>query len=208
MKKRKIACHDCDLLMLIPHLKHRQKAVCPRCGFILTRFYQHAPVKLLAFTLTALVFLTFSLKFPFLNFYLHGNEQSLTLIESIQSFSSLNYIFVSIFLFSTAIVIPLLFLLSIVYISWSFNSKLLLPLTMQTLKFALLILPWNMAEIFLVSILISLIKIMTLANVSFGLSFLFYILFIMSLSATLMYFDRYQLWSIYQLKMKKYHGPN
>ncbi|NQZ82994.1 MAG: paraquat-inducible protein A [Colwellia sp.] len=206
MKKRKIACHDCDLLMLIPHLKHRQEAVCPRCGFILTRFYQHAPVKLLAFTLTALVFLTFSLKFPFLIFSLHGNEKSLTLIESIQSFSNINYIFVSILLFSTAIVIPLLFLLSIVYVSWSFNGRGLLPFTPQTLKFALLILPWNMAEIFLVSILVSLIKIMTLANVNFGLSFFSYILFIISLSATLMYFDRYQLWSTYQLKLRKSYG--
>jgi len=203
MKKRKIACHDCDLLMLIPHLKHRQEAVCPRCGFTLTRFYRHAPVKLLAFTLTSLVFLTFSLKFSFLIFYLHGNSRTLTLIESIQSFSSVNYIFVSMLLFATAIVIPLLFLLSIVYVSWSFNANNLLPFTSQVLKFALSILPWNMAEIFLVSILVSLIKVMTLANVNFGLSFFSYILFIFSLSATLLYCDRYQLWSTYQLRARK-----
>ncbi|MFT5759941.1 MAG: paraquat-inducible protein A [Alteromonadaceae bacterium] len=206
MKKRKIACHDCDLLMLIPHLKHRQEAVCPRCGFILTRFYQHAPIKLLAFTLTSLVFLTFSLKFSFLIFYLHGNARSLTLIESIQSFSSINYIFVSILLFATAIIIPLLFLLSVVYVSWSFNAKKLLPFTEKVLKFALSVLPWNMAEIFLVSILVGLIKVMTLAHVEFGLSFFSYILFIISLAATLSYFDRYQLWSTYQLKLRKVHG--
>jgi paraquat-inducible protein A len=109
-------------------------------------------------------------------------------------------------LFATAIVIPLLFLLSIVYVSWSFNAKTLLPFTPQILKLALTILPWNMAEIFLVSILVSLIKIMTLANVDFGLSFFFYILFIVSLSATFMYFDRYQLWSTYQLKLRRLHG--
>lgn len=200
MKKRKIACHECDLLMLMPSLKHRQKAVCPRCGFVLTQFYQHGQVKLLAFALTSLVFLTFSLKFSFLIFSLHGNEKNLTLVESIQSFTEINYQFISILLFSMAIIIPFIFLFSIVYVSLSFNRPKLLPLTEQVLKLSMVLTPWNMAEIFFVGILVSLIKVMTLANISFGMSFFTYTLFIVSFSTTFMYFDRYQLWSIYQLK--------
>jgi len=203
MKKRHIACHDCDLLMQIPALKHREQASCPRCGYVLTQFYQHAQSKLFVSAITALVFLTFSLKFPFISFSLNGNENSLTLLESILSYESLSYLFISALLIVTAIIIPLCFLLSAIYITWSFDSKNLRPFTSQLLKLTLLIKPWNMAEIFLLGVIISFIKVQTMANIEFGASFAFYLLFIASLSSTFFYFDRYQLWSLYQLKMKK-----
>ncbi len=203
MKKRHIACHDCDLLMQIPSLKHRQQAICPRCGYVLTRFYQHAQPKLFVSALTALVFLSFSLKFPFILFNLNGSENTLTLLDSIQSYENLKYFFISALLIFTAIIIPVCFLLAVIYITWSFDSKTLRPLTNQVLKLTLLLKPWNMAEIFLLGIIISFIKVQTMAHIEFGASFAFYLLFIASLSSTFFYFDRYQLWSLYQLKAKK-----
>lgn len=203
MNKRQIACHDCDLLMQIPSLKHRQQANCPRCGYVLTRFYQHAQPKLFISALTSLVFLTFSLKFPFILFSLNGNQNTLSLLESIQSYETLGYFFISALLIFTALIIPVCFLLCVIYITWSFDSERLRPFTNQILKLTLLLKPWNMAEIFLLAIIISFIKLQSMANIEFGASFIFYLLFIVSLSSTFFYFDRYQLWSLYQLKVKK-----
>ncbi|WP_077338205.1 paraquat-inducible protein A [Pseudocolwellia agarivorans] len=203
MKKRHIACHDCDLLMLIPPLKHREKAKCPRCGYVLTRFYRHAQTKLLVSALTALIFLAFALSFPFIIFSLHGDEKTLTLLESIQNIENITYILISALLAFTAFIIPLSFLLCILYISLSFKTKKLLPFTNPILKLTVLLKPWNMAEIFIISILVSFIKVQTMAYIEFGYAFFFYLLFIMSLSATFIYFDRYQLWSLYQRKSKQ-----
>ena len=33
---RHILCRECDLLVALPELEHRQKAACPRCGTTLT----------------------------------------------------------------------------------------------------------------------------------------------------------------------------
>ncbi|PLN50487.1 hypothetical protein, partial [Klebsiella pneumoniae] len=33
---RHILCPQCDLLVALPQLEHRQKAACPRCGTTLT----------------------------------------------------------------------------------------------------------------------------------------------------------------------------
>jgi paraquat-inducible protein A len=203
MKKRNIACHDCDLLMTIPALKHRQEASCPRCGYVLTRFYQHAQPKLLVSALSALIFLTFSLKFPFILFSLNGNEHTLTLLESIQTYDSLSYLFISALLIFTALVIPLCFLLCVVYITWSFKSSTLFPRTGLILKLTLLLKPWNMAEIFLLGIIISFIKLQSMAYIAFGPSFIFYLLFITCLMSTFVYFDRYQMWSLYQFKVRR-----
>lgn len=206
MKKRHIACHDCDLLMLIPPLKHRQQAHCPRCGYVLTRFYQHAQAKLLTSALTAIVFLGFSLKFPFIIFSLHGSEKTLTLLESIHNVENITYLLISALLAFTAFIIPLSFLISVIYISWSLKTKRLFPFTNPVLKLTMLLKPWNMAEIFIISILVSFIKVQTMAHIEFGYALAFYLLFIMSLSSTFMYFDRYQLWSLYQLKVKHNQG--
>lgn len=204
MKKSYIACNDCDLLMAIPALKHRQKAICPRCGYVLTRFYQHAQTKLLISAITGIVFLFFSLMFPFLLFNLNGSEQTLTLLQSIQTYTDLSYLFISLLLIFTALVIPMCFLLCVVYISFSFTLKKLLPYTNTVLKLTLLLKPWNMAEIFLIGVIISFIKVQTMAQVEFGTSFIFYLLFIVSLISTFAYFDRYQLWSMYQYKVKRF----
>lgn len=203
MKKRHIACHDCDLLMLIPPLKHRQKANCPRCGYVLTRFYQHAQLKLFVSSLVALIFLIFSLNFPFIIFSLHGNEKTLTLIESIKNLESITYLLISALLAFTAFIIPFCFLICVLYISLSFKTKKLLPFTNPILKLTVLLKPWNMAEIFIISILVSFIKIQSMASISFGYALIFYLLFILSLSSSFIYFDRYQLWSLYQRKAKQ-----
>jgi len=202
MKERKIACHDCDLLMLIPPLKHRQKAQCPRCGYVLTRFYQHAHLKLFVSSLVALIFLGFSFNFPFIIFSLHGSEKTLTLIESIQNIENLTYLLISALLAFTAFIIPICFLVCIVYVSLSFRVKKLLPFTRPILKLTVLLKPWNMAEIFIISILISFIKVQSMASIEFGYALIFYLLFIISLSSSFIYFDKYQLWSLYQLKRK------
>jgi len=202
MKKRHIACPECDLLLSIPALKHKQQALCPRCGGVLTRYYRHSQHKLLAFALTSAIFLLLSLKFPFLVFSSHGHTKELTLLQSMQAFGAAQYYLVSGVLFFSAIIIPALFISGITYVLWSFDRKKLLPFTASVLRLTLLLLPWNMAEIFLVGVFVSLIKVMTLAQVSLEMSFYSYVLFILNLAATLLYLDKYQLWCLYQIRLK------
>jgi paraquat-inducible protein A len=151
-------------------------------------------------SLAALIFLIFSLNFSFIIFNLHGSEKTLTLMESISNIENMTYILISALLAFTAFIIPFCFLVCVLYISFSFKREYLLPFTKPILKLTMLLKPWNMAEIFIISILVSFIKVQTMAYIEFGYAFIFYLFFIMSLSATFIYFDRYQLWSLYQLK--------
>ena len=58
------------------------------------------------------------------------------------------------------------------------------------------LMPWSMAEIFLLGTLVSLIKITSLADIAIGLSFYAFVLFSVCMSAALFYFDdtRLKLW--------------
>lgn len=189
-----IACHECDLLVTLPELADGEKATCPRCRYVLTRYREGAQEKLLALSLSALVLLSFSLPFPFLTFTVQGNEKIVTLVESIQSIGTDIFWGVAAMLFVTTLIIPVCFLLGLLYILCSIRGERHWPFTKSTLKTLFVMIPWNMAEIFLIGILVSLIKIATLAKVSFGMSFVAYVLFIINLAIILMIADRYQMW--------------
>ena len=53
----RLECHECALEVNIPQLNEGQKAQCPRCGFILTAIHSNSIERILAFSITALIFL-------------------------------------------------------------------------------------------------------------------------------------------------------
>ena len=70
-----------------------------------------------------------------------------------------------------------------------------LPGIVAALRWTLLLVPWSMAEIFLIGILVSFVKIVSLAEVGLGLSFWSYAMFTVCLAAMVLYLDKRELWS-------------
>jgi len=181
-------------MVTIPKLSNGQKASCPRCSFILTRYFSHARSKLFALSTTALTFMLLTLFFPFLIFNAQGSERTVFYVESIQSLGQGTYIFVVVFLLATTLLIPAILLLGINYVLISSKFKIALPYTREVLRTVFYLRPWNMAEIFLLGILVSMVKIASLAEVSFGSSFFAFVLYILSMAASRFYLDRLQVW--------------
>lgn len=198
----RLACHECDLLLSLPELTAGHRAVCPRCGHVITRIFANSRAKLFAFATSALLFLALSLPYPFLSLTSQGNERVVTLLQSLQSLGSGDLIAMSIMLMLTTILIPSFFILGVIYVLISLQFRRPLPQTRLILKLIFMSMPWNMAEIFLVGILISFIKIVSLADVSLGLSFVAFCFFIVCLTATAMHLDKYQIWS----QVNQHHG--
>lgn len=189
-----IACHECDLLIHLPPLMEGQKALCPRCGHVLTQKRVNAREKVLAFAISAIIFLVFSLPFDFLSFESKGNARIVTLGESIESLSLYDFESIAILIFLTTIFVPGVFLLGLLYVLISLSTSKLFKYTEKTAKFLFSLLHWNMAEIFLIGILVSFVKIASMAKVDFGLSFFAYVSFIIFLALTVSNLDRFQFW--------------
>lgn len=198
------ACHECDLLVDIPDLAEGSKAVCPRCDYVITARHRNSQDRVIAYAISALIFLSLSFIFPFLTFSAQGQDRTVTLVESITVLANENFISLSIIIFSVIIVIPALYLLSAIYIYLSFKLKKLLPYTVTQLKLIGHLQHWSMAEIFLIGILVSFVKIASLAEVSLGLSFWSYVIFIVFMMATILHIDQYQAWRwVIELSPKK-----
>jgi len=189
-----IACHECDLLISLPELEHGQTASCPRCNHLLTRRFLGAQNRMLALSISALIFLVFSLTFPFLSFTSQGKEFVISFSDTIISMLLMDYFSIAMLLFFTTLLIPAFCLLSLIYVLVSLQRKRLLPYTHPLLQLVFILVDWNMAEIFLVAVLVSFIKVSSLATVTLGLSFWSYVFFIICLVASLSLLDRYQTW--------------
>jgi paraquat-inducible protein A len=69
---RHILCPQCDLLVALPQLEHRQKAVCPRCGTTLTTSWDAPRQRPTAYALVALFMLLLANLFPFVDMKVSG----------------------------------------------------------------------------------------------------------------------------------------
>ena len=189
-----MVCHECDLLIGVPGLEVGQKAYCPRCNFLLAANRPHALQMVFVFSICGLGFLLLSTAFPFLGFSASGQERTVTLMQSITILVSEDLPSLAVIIFASIVLIPGAFLVGAVYVSAALKLDRLLPGTVGVLRWVLMLMPWSMAEIFLIGILVSFVKIVTIADVSFGMAFWSYVLFTLCMTVVMLYPDKRQLW--------------
>lgn len=192
----KEVCHECDLNVVIPSLRVNQKAVCPRCGYLLSAKRANSLERILALSLTALIFLIASTLFDFISFKSSGLENNIKMLDSVGILIDSGYTALAIIELVTVFFIPAFVLLSLIYLlSFLINGRY--PWKGHRLMGIIFkLIPWNMVEIFLVGTLVSLIKIISLADIILGPSFFAFILFSVSMTAALLHIDRRYLFQV------------
>jgi paraquat-inducible protein A len=182
------------LLNDVPELDVGQKAYCPRCGYLLAANRPNIERTIFVVSLTALVLLVLSSAFPFLGFSVRGQEQTVTLIQSVAILVTENFPELAFVVFVTIFAVPAMLLLGTVYVSSGILLRRKLPGMRLALRSVLKLIPWSMAEIFLIGILVSFVKIVSLADVSLGLSFWTYSLFTVCIVVVVAHIDKRELW--------------
>lgn len=183
-------CHECGLHVEVPELAEKQKALCPRCGYLFAAKHKNPIERTLIFSLTALVLLVISLSFDFLTFKTNGIERTITLLTSVNVLIDNHYAALAVVQVITIFVIPILVLCGLIYLSCCLHFHIKPPYEHFFQKGLSLLLPWNMAEIFIISVLVSLIKIIALADITLEPAFYVFILFSLFMLAALLHFDQ------------------
>lgn len=200
-----IICHECNNRVHVPVLQHRQKATCPRCDFVLTSQNDMANERILAFSFTALILLALSLCFNFLGFSASGQEQSINIIQGIQVLADQDYVFLAIIQLLAIVILPGAMLVGLIYVLLPLQLGLRPYYGRRVLTIVYALLPWSMAEIFLVGVLVSLIKISSLADITIGPSFYAYVGFTVCMTATVLHMDKHKLFSLVSRKPAHSH---
>jgi paraquat-inducible protein A len=105
------------------------------------------------------------------------------------------------------LILPAFVLIGLLYLLVPLSLNLRPTKAKWVIKALFMILPWTMAEIFLIGVLVSLIKIISMADVGLGLSFYAYLLFTVSMTVTLLYVDKHQLNLLLDSEVIEEHRP-
>ena len=166
-----IICHKCFTMHQKTEIKDGTKALCRHCGSVLYKYDSNLAKNGLALSITAFIFFILANIFPIVSIDILGQEQYLTMIKTFLTLFNNNFFIVGfvvmflIFIFPLMTTVIYIFLFSLLYFKiGKFLSKKLLILISH-------IKPWSMAEIFLVSILVALVKLIGYAQIHMGVAF-------------------------------------
>lgn len=190
-----IACQRCDSIVDIPVLKAGEQAQCPTCSApIAVRSLGGAGLSL-ATALASLVMLLLACRYPFLTLGSIGITHEISLIEVPELLVENGRPVIAVVFLLLTVVFPCILMLLNIYLLVPYHFAMTVPpAAVVILRWSHHLGHWSMVDVFVISILASLSKLIGLADLSFGVGFWAYMLFSVSVLVSLWHFDRPPLW--------------
>lgn len=167
-----VACPGCDLLHYRRDLQRGEIARCDRCSDIIQTRKPYTVDRTLAACLAGIVFLCVSLCTPFLSLSRAGIESRITVLDAVEALWHSQMRWLGLLTLALIALLPLFRLILLVWVLGRIRFGRKVRRSMRLgFRLALQLEPWAMADIFMVGVLVSLVKISTLANLSVGPAF-------------------------------------
>ena len=190
----RISCPYCDCLQVKEPIAEGASASCVNCGEALYQNGSNSLEGAISFSLAALIFLFLGLFFPFLSISELGLRNSINLIGAMGNLwtDGGEAMAVSIGLF--AIFLPFWLICSLLYVSVPLLSGRALPGVISVFRGVLFCKTWIMVEVFFVGSIVSLIKLVDLAEIGLGPAFWSVGALMVCLVAAIRHVERYEFW--------------
>ncbi|MEL6316095.1 MAG: PqiA/YebS family transporter subunit [Pseudomonadota bacterium] len=174
-----VACPSCDRLYLRPALAERTVARCRRCADAVVSRKSDATDQALAFAVASFVLTLGAVAFPFLSISRAGIEREISVADAVAALSDGASPALALLAFGFVVAAPLLragaMILALTPVRFSRHRP---RYAARAFRWALWLGPWAMAEIFMIGVAVSLIKLSDLANIGFGPSFYIFVVLV------------------------------
>jgi paraquat-inducible protein A len=187
-------CHFCDTLHESAPLAEGMAARCLRCGVVL---YQNRPaslVRVTAFSLAALILMVVVNAFPFLVMDAASIRTSLNLISAARALIDQGSPILGVALALFTMISPIGMASGLIYVCGPLMFGRAAPGATVVAKWLSKTEPWNMIEVFLLGVLVSLLKLAKVADVHFGMGFWAFGILMLCMAAAMAGIDRDELW--------------
>jgi paraquat-inducible protein A len=189
-----VACETCGLVQLVGPIPDGSVAKCERCRFELCHRRPHSRERTLAFALAALILYFPSNYYPIVTAEYHGQHSETTILQGIKALYTHQQYFIGTLVFFTSILSPAVKIMGLLVIPLTLNWPRWKRTRTWMYKIIRVIDPWNMLEVFLLAIAVSMIEMGQVATVHPGAGvFSFTAVVVLTLMATLS-FDPRLLW--------------
>lgn len=189
-----IACPECDLL----HRKHAapfsDDLLCTRCGAVLRRSGKGTPDVPLAFALASLIFFMLAHSFPLLALRLHGAIQETSIPGCVSILATMGWPWLAAIVATTVEIAPLAYLTGLVYVLTQVRQGRANSMTARIFRWTQDLPAWGMAEVFVLGILVSYVKLSKMAEIIPGPSIFALGAFVLASAATYATLDEGTVW--------------
>lgn len=189
-----MACHECDLLLRADHSLKEGVAKCPRCAAVLLKHKRHSLDLTLAYTVTGLILFTISNTFPIIGFHFEGQSTETILISGVRALLDQDMYMLAGLVFITTILAPFMQLATLLYVFLPLKFNRVAPYTAVVFRFVSAIRPWSMMEVFMLSILVSVVKLAAMATIVPGIALWSFGILIFALAAAASSLDPDLVW--------------
>ncbi|WP_321945874.1 PqiA/YebS family transporter subunit [Paraburkholderia sp. J10-1] len=197
--RRLIACHECDLLLRKPAAVGARVASCTRCAAKLGALagVDASLDRICAVTLAALIMFCIAQAFPVIELNANGMTSKATLFGAVSSLWSGNMRSVAATVFCSSILFPLIELIAFLYLLAPLRIGKVPPRFNRVLRVVQLVRPWCMVEVFMLGVLVTIVKMVSVAEVIAGPG-LFALAGLTVMLAVVASFDPGQLWMVHE----------
>lgn len=166
-----ILCKECHTLHEEVPIKDGIKACCSKCGAILYRNDSKLIDHGLALSMTGLIFFMLANLFPLVKIEILGHEQFITITQTFISLFDSGFYVVGLICSFLIFIFPLMIFTINMLIFILLKRQRGEKLSKELLLLISHITPWNMSDIFLISILVALVKLIGYAQIHMGMAF-------------------------------------
>jgi paraquat-inducible protein A len=160
-----ITCHDCGVLHLRRPVRPREKARCVRCQAILYRGIHSDASRMAAITLAAIFTFLIAQFFPIVELEVNGYSTSATLLGAIRVMWLEQMQLVAIVVFLFTMLLPAVELGALLYVTLALRAGYRPPGFDHLLRAVGVARRWGMTEVLMIGILITIVKMTSLAQV-------------------------------------------
>jgi paraquat-inducible protein A len=166
-----VLCHKCFTLHKKMPIHDGAKACCSECGAILYRYDTRLVDYGLSLSITGLIFFFLANIFPLVEVDILGSGQQITILKTIYSLFENGFYIVGIFCTFLIFIFPLLVFLTNTILFLLFKLGRGVALSKRLLLLLRLVSTWSMLDIFLISIMVALVKLIGYAQIHMGIAF-------------------------------------
>ncbi|HFQ62357.1 MAG TPA: paraquat-inducible protein A [Epsilonproteobacteria bacterium] len=174
-----IICPQCYTLHEEVPIRDGTKASCSHCGGILYRYDSKLIEHGLALSITGLIFFVVANFFPLVKIEILGHEQFITIPKTFISLFDNGFFVVGLLCSFLIFIFPLMLFSINILLFTLLKLKKGKTITRELLVLMSHIKPWSMSDIFLISILVALVKLIGYAQIHMGTAFWALILFVL-----------------------------
>ncbi len=202
--RHQAACHFCDTLHELDLIEEGTAAHCKECGFALYRNRHSSLQRAAAFGITALSLFALMLIFPFITMDAQGNVSEVSVPGAVASLWREGGELIALAVALFVIVLPFTLLASLLYLCLPLLFGRCLPGSRPVMRIFQAFQFWVMVEVFFLGTIVSLLKLVKLADVELGIGFWSVAGLMICLAGAISGIDRTELWD--RIEIAEYPG--